>query len=148
MHNNLLYRAFLIGVLLTALWYTGTALYHYYTFSTLTAQTRPISMEWTIHEVAEDEFYLEASYSFLANQTTFQGKTSWPRIFYRNRWAAQQDEKFMEKQHQIVWFNANNPNHSSLQKNFPYKECISAAFLWGLFLYFLWLGFYVTKFKT
>lgn len=148
MHSNLLYRGFLAAIFLTSLWYTGIAAYRYYTFSSLTAQTHPLSMQWTVHEVAEDDFYLEAAYSFNVDNKSFNGKTAWPRLFYRNKWAAEKDAPHMEKQHQIIWFNPHNPNHSSLQKSFPIKECISAVFLWGLFLYFLWLGYYVTKFKT
>lgn len=148
MHSNLLFRAFLICVFLITIWYTITAIYRYHNYSSLSGQTRPLSMQFSVKEVAEDEFYLEASYTFQANGRSFTGKSDWPRMPYLNRWAAEKDEPYIEKTHQTVWFDPQNPKNSSLQNNFPFKECISAIFLWGLFLYFVWLGFYVTKFKT
>lgn len=148
MHSNVIYRAFLLAASFVTLWYSGNAFYKYYNYSRLTAQTTLSSSNWHIHEVAEDEFYLEANYTFSNNQKIYAGQTSWPREFYRNQWAAEKDIPYFQKHRNIVWFNPANPHHSSLQKSFPLKECISAALLWGLLLYFIWIGFYVNKFKT
>lgn len=147
MHSNLFYRAFLLMIFLVALWYTVIAAYRYHSYFKLTDQVRVNSIEWDVKEVADDEFYLEARYTFVVKDRSFSGKTSWPTEFYRNRWAAEKDQPYFTKQYRVVWYDQNNPDHSSLQKKFPFKECISAIFLWALLLYFLWLGYYVTKFK-
>lgn len=148
MHSNWLYRGFLLGVLIAALWYSGLAGYRYYNYSRLTSSVRPASINWQIKEKAEDEFIFEASYTFNIKGRTYIGSTSWPKQFYRNRQAAEQDRSGFAKQYQFIWFNPNNPEHSSLQIKLPIKECVSAVILWGLFLYFVWLGFYVAKFKA
>lgn len=147
MHSNPLYRAFLLVVILATLWYSGIALYRYHNFSRLSTQTPLISSEWHIREVSEDKFFLEALYTFSTGKEIVEGNTSWPRDFYRSSWAAEKDIPYYQKHHYIVWYDLSNPHHSSLQKSFPLKECVSAILLWGLLLYFIWLGFYVTKFK-
>ncbi|MBA3815852.1 MAG: DUF3592 domain-containing protein [Parachlamydiaceae bacterium] len=147
MHKNTIYRAFLLAVILVTLWYSGIAIYRYYNYGRLTAQASLTSSEWQIQEVAEDEFYLEATYKFSVRQQVYAGRTSWPREFYRNRWAAEKDIPYVQKHHSVVWYQPSNPTHSSLQKKFPLKECLSAIVLWGLLLYFTWLGFYITRFK-
>jgi hypothetical protein len=67
---------------------------------------------------------------------------------FRNRWGAQEAITQYAAKEWRVWFDHKDPDYSSLQKKFPLKECVSAIFLWGLLLYFLWLGFYVAKFNS
>jgi hypothetical protein len=148
MHKNIFWQAFLIVIFLIVLWYTGVALYRYYTYSRLTSFTQAIQIEWTVRERASDEYVLEASYLFEANGTSQKGKMDLKHEIYRNRWAAEQMIPQYTKRNWTVWYDPSQPNHSSLQKSFPLKESISAGFLWILFFYFLWLGFYVAKYKT
>lgn len=148
MHNNAIYRAFLLTIMLVTFWYSGVAVYRYYNYARLTAQTQLTSSVWKVHEVAEDEFYLEAFYTFSTGQKTYEGSTSWPGEFYRNSWGAEKDIPYFQKHRRVVWFSPSNPHHSSLQKKFPLKESVSAILLWGLLFYFIWIGFYVSKFKV
>lgn len=148
MHNNLLYRGLLLAVAMAALWYSSLAGYRYYKYSHLTDQARPASIDWQVKEQADDDFIMEAFYTFNIGDRTFSGSTSWPQEFYRNRRAAEQDKPYFAKHYPLIWFDAGNPTHSTLQKRVPFKECILAAILWCIFLYLAWLGFYVAKFKS
>ncbi len=149
MHNNFLWQAFLVVVLLVTLAYSGIALYHYYAYSHLTAQTDDISaMHWQIQEKSDTAFVVKADYTFTIQQQAFEGSTAWTKEPYLNRYAAEQAIKLMTGEHWQVWYDQHNPHRSSLQKQFPIKECLSALFLWVLLLYFVWLGYYVAKFKT
>lgn len=149
MHKNLLWQAFLTVVLLVALGYSGIALYHYYAYARLTVHTTSItSMQWQIQEKADDEYILKTDYVFNVGEQAFQGSTLWPREPYRNRYAAEQIIKARSGEHWQVWYDEKDPRHSSLEKHFPLKECLSAIFLWGLLFYFVWLGYYVAKFKN
>ncbi len=148
MHSNALYRAFLLAVLLITFWYTGVAIYRYYHYTQLKSRVHLTSSEWKVHEKAEDEFYLETHYAFTDGLKQYEGEASWPQEFYRNSWAAEKDIPYFKNKYAMVWYNPHNPHISSLQKRFPLKEALSAIVLWGLLVYFLWLGFYVTKFKN
>jgi hypothetical protein len=148
MHKNYLWQAFIAVVFATTLWYTAVAIYSYYSYSHLKAQTTPSAMDWDIEEKSDEDYVVKAIYRFEFQNKSYPGNTSFTDTPYRNHWAAEQAAKEISKKDWKIWFDPQNPHHSSLQKEFPFKECISAAFLWGLVLYFLWLGFYVAKFKN
>lgn len=148
MHKNLLWQAFLLVIFIAALWYSIIALYSYYSYSYLEAQTTMTSINWNIEEKSPEEYFLKASYHYNFKGNTYQGFTLFADTPYRNPYAAEQAIKEKSLHSWKLWFDPHDPHHSSLQKIFPLKECISATFLWGLLLYFLWLGFYVAKFKN
>lgn len=148
MHKNVVWQAFLAIVFAVTLWHSVVALYSYYSYSQLKVQTRLTAINWEIEEESEEYYLLKAVYRFQFKGNSYPGNTAWADEPYRNRWAAEQAAKEFSEQKWKVWFNPNDPHHSSLQKKFPFKQCISAIFLWGLLLYFLWLGFYVTRFKS
>lgn len=148
MHKNFIWQAFLLIVFLATLWYTVIATYRYYSYIRLTAKTTPASMQWDIQEVSDEDYVLSANYGFKVGDQSFTGTTSWTKEPYRNHYAAEKAQEEFTAQNLVVWYDPSSPEHSSLQKELPLKECISAIFLWGLLLYFLWISFYVAKFKT
>lgn len=149
MHKNLFWQGFLAVVLLTTLGYSAVAVYRYYQYVRLTAETPTISaMQWDVEQKADDEFIIGVQYVFKVGQQEFKGETKWPKERFLNRYAAEEGIKEFSARKWRVWYDSSDPHHSSLEKNFPFKECLSALFLWGLFFYFLWLGFYVAKFKS
>lgn len=148
MHKNTLWQGFLVIVFLVTLWYSAIAGYRYYNYSILSRHSPIDSIQWEVLEISEENYILKASYTFQVNSTKYSGVTSWPKESYRNTFAAYQALKEFAALPRNVWYNPHNPANSSLQKSFPLKECISALVLWGILLYFLWLGFYVSKFKV
>ncbi|MEI8365335.1 MAG: hypothetical protein WCF65_02860 [Parachlamydiaceae bacterium] len=148
MHRNFLWQAFLGIVALATLWYSCIAAYRYYSYSRLDGHAETSTISWIIEEHATDTFTLKANYQFTANQAVHHGTTRYPDDNYLNQWAAEQAAKSNTKHPWTVWYDQSHPDTSSLQKNFPFKECLSAIILWGLLLYFLWLGFYVSRYKS
>jgi hypothetical protein len=147
MPKSTLWQAFLIVVGCIALWYTVMAGYRYYNYARLTAQTSPLSVDWNVVEISEESFIPQATYTFKVEKEVFSGETTWTGQTYLNRWGAEQSLSEFSSQERKVWYDASDPHHSSLQKKFPFKESISAGVLWALWLYFLWLSYYVSRFK-
>lgn len=147
MHKNFIWQSFLLVVLLTTLWYTGKAAYKYYGYARLTQKAIATDMKWSIQELSDEDYILESQYTFKVGDHLFQGMTSFANTPYRNQYSATKAKAEMSAQKWIVWYDASNPHNSSLQKDFPLKECVYAILLWGLMLYFLWISFYVAKFK-
>jgi hypothetical protein len=148
MHKNLIWLSFLAFVFLMMLWFTAIALYAFYSYHQLKVQTTVSSIDWDIQQRSEDAYFFIAHYQFLFQGHTYSGTTSFPNDIYLNRWTAEQDLKAGRGKQWKVWFDPSYPNHSSLEHHFPVKQIFSAVCLCGLFLYFLWLGFYVSRFKT
>lgn len=148
MHQNLLWQALLGILFLCTLWYTASATYQYLSYTKLTSQKVPTTIQWSIEKKSEDKFILEAHYQFTTEEKSFSGTTNWQEEPYRNQWGAERAIKENLKKNWLIWYDKKNPQHSSLKKHFPFKEIISAVFLWILFLYFLWIGYYATTFKS
>lgn len=148
MHKNLFWQAFLVVVFSVALWHTGIALYSYYHYAHLKAKIAVTSIDWQIEEKSDENYFLKAFYQYDFRGKSFSGNTVFSEDAYRNHWAAEQAIKEFSSENWKVWFDPQDPAYSSLQKKFPFKEWVSAAILWALTLYFLWLGYYITRFKN
>lgn len=148
MHKNYLWQAFLTVVVAATLWYTLSAIYAYYSYSHLKAQASPSTLDWEIVQKSDEDYPVKASYTFEFNNKSYPGSTTFTDTPYRNHWSAEQAVKELSQRKWKIWYDPQNPHHSSLEKKFPFKAVISAVFLCGLILYFLWLGFYVAKFKS
>lgn len=146
MHKNIFWQFFLFIVGACTVWYSVVAWHAYYRYSHLTAYTVPSAMSWEVEEKSEEHYLLKAFYRFNFQGKSFTGTSVLTDEAYRNLWGAQKALPEYAAKEWRVWFDSHNPDYSSLQKKFPIKECLSAIFLWGLLLYFLWLGFYVAKF--
>lgn len=148
MHKNFIWQAFLLLVGVATVWYTVSAVTRYYVYSHLTRSTEASSLNWTIHEKNEDGYFIEGDYRFNVAEKQFEGRTSWPDQLYLNRLGAEHGVAEFSQRPWVVWYDPAYPERSTLDKSFPFKETLYAALLWLLFLYFIWLGFYVARYKT
>ncbi len=146
MHNNPFFLALLGTIALALLWFTGVAGYRYYQYITLSEKTPATTISWSIKEYARDAFGVHADYSFVVANQPVQGEYTFKET-YLNAWAAEQQMQKYSARKWNIWYQPGHVHHSALQKKFPTKECASAMVLGGLLLYFLWLGFYVNKYR-
>lgn len=119
-----------------ALWFSGLALTELYTYSMLTAHTPAQSIQWSVVEASEERYLLQGTYVFFVEDAQYSGATTLQQR-YRNAWAANQAIPEHASQQWKVWYSPTHLTHSALQKNFPFKECISALILWGIAVYFI-----------
>lgn len=135
--------AFFLFIGAVILWFTASAGYQLYQYAVLQEKTFAKKIEWSVVEVTDEKYVLNAQYTFDLDGTSFSGNTRMTSLSFRNQWAAEQSIPKYDKQQWEVWYSPGNPHHSTLQKNFPLKECLSAALLWGIMGYFLWLQYYL-----
>jgi len=147
MHKNPVWLALLVLISLIALWFSAIALYDLYGYLTLTETVPAEKINWSIKEESPESFQIVADYTFIVNDQHYAGSTTFKDWPYRNPWGAQSALLEREKQQWSVWYSPRNKHHSSLQKSFPIQECITMGVLWGLLLYFLWLGSYVARYQ-
>lgn len=136
----------LFGIfILIALWFTSYALHDVYTYARLYAEAPATSVILSVKEVTDERYHLQARYTFTASNTMYSGETLLTSPPYRNGWAAKQAISEYKNHAWKVWYSPQNPQHSSLQKSFPFKECLSALILWGLLFYSIGLKKYVIR---
>jgi len=73
---------------------------------------------WEVQEASSDRYFLTAYFSFDAEGKSFSGKTRFAQSFYFNLDSAilALKEKAAHAESCSVWYNRENPMHSTLQK--------------------------------
>lgn len=130
---------------LAALWFSWVAGRELYTYSVLTTHVKAQNVNWSVVELSDERYVLRADYLFRVDGDEHTGFTVFERMPYRNAWAANKAISGHSDKQWEVWYSPRNLLYSSLQKNFPFKECISAGILWGLLIYFIGLKMYCAK---
>jgi len=148
MHKNKFWLGFLALITLTMGWFTWQTLSKTKDYFALSDLTTPSSITWSAIKMGEDHYLLSANYSFLLAKKEITKTEILTTPIYPNPWAAELAASKQEGKKWHIWYAPNDPKHASLYKHFPTKELISTIILWGVWIYFLWLGFYVTKFSN
>ncbi len=106
------------------------------------------NIKWQVEQLNEDRWIIKADYRFKIKNKEYRGETLFKNDLYWNSWAAESALKVYSQKDWMVWYSSSNPQYSSLQKNFPLKECISTGILWIILIYFFGLGYYVATRKN
>ena len=147
MHKNYVWLCFLSLITGAVGWYILKTLYAIYLYTLLTAQAPIEQISWGVEQIKEDQYVIRANYTFIVKNKEFEGKTLFTNDIHLNPDSAEASIKVYSSENWPVWFSSRDPRNSSLQKNFPLKESVSAGILWAILLYFYGLGYYVAKRK-
>lgn len=145
MRRNPLWLLFLAIIGLGTLGYTGYAGFKVWNYSRLDRQTAVQDIHWTVTMHSDEAFIPHARYHFTVKGKIYEGQTLWKET-YLNEWTAQEAIKRIQEPI-TVWYDESSPEHSTLEKVFPFKESFSAVSLWIICLYFVCLDTYV-RFKN
>ena len=143
MHKNKFWLGFLIFVILVTLGNVSLATYRYLSYRQLQAQAPLLNFSTEINEISDTYYFVEVNYTFLVNGKTHSGNSFSTERHFLNHWAAEEEEKAFNARPPKVWYDPNNPEHSTLVKKFPLRDIGSSLALIGLLVYFLWLGYRV-----
>jgi hypothetical protein len=138
MHQNL-FRLWLVLLVTSgaiALWYSGVALVGVCKFSLLNTQTSAEVMRWQVREISSSRFAVEADYQFTVKDVTYHGKTKFENPQFLNRFAAENYIANIGAKPWKMWYRESNPTRSSLEREFPQKNCLQALLTVGVFAYF------------
>lgn len=143
MHKNKIWLAFLGIMTLAVLWFSVGAVNLLFAYSQVTGQTPATVSEWKAQKLSDDEYYLQAHYSYEVENETYQGDWNYTNPLYINELAANKAIEERQEESFVAWYNPEYPKQSQLERFFPYKQLFSATILWALLFYFYWLGYYV-----
>ena len=143
MHKNPYWLLFLGIIGAGVLCYSSMTFKDLYQYQRLDTSIIPSIFKAELKELSEDEAGVLIVYQFSVGAAHYEG--SEVVAILPNTPAAEQELTKFEKQDWRVWYDSAAPSYSALKKKFPLKESISSLILWGIFLYFVCLGYYVTK---
>jgi len=95
--------------------------------------------KWEIVEKGSSQFAIKAYFSFETEGRVYQGKTTFSKPYHLNRISAEKQIKIYTEQPWSVWHQLSHPEHSSIERIFPFKKCLYSLVLLGIFFYFIFL---------
>lgn len=107
-------------------------------YFSLNREVETLSTQWSVSEKSPSSFALHVSYLFdPIKKAPLQGAMELPKPYFLNLPAAQCAMEGFAQKSWKVFYNDKNPSINSLQKNFPFKECLQSLLTLGVFVYFL-----------
>lgn len=143
MHRNPVWLIFLALFSLVVFWYAGDAVYKIYRYEQMTSKTYPSSIDLEVTDPGSSRYYYISTYTIDIDGKTYEASEQLREPIFRNKAAAEAFKDEYLNDSWTVWYAPKNPNQSTLQKSYPFKELMYALCLFGLLCYFLWLGFKV-----
>ncbi len=140
-----LWLALMMFTAAVSLWYTGKAAHGLWVYSRLSAQTQAVPKEWGVLETGSSEYSLFSRYAYRIGDQEYEGKTIFKKPSFLNRASAEASIKDWSTHSWNVWFDPSSPLYSSLQKIFPFKNCIHALLSLGILCYFYYLRSYAQR---
>lgn len=123
-------------------WGTGKSLVEY---SRLSHQTDAFIIDWKPLKISDENFTIEAKYTFILAEAQFFGKYTFDKQQFPNLWGVESTIKSLSSKKWKVWYNPSNFEQTSLQKFFPFKDCFYTFILASLLIYFFFLGRYISN---
>ncbi len=115
--------------------YSGIAAFKYYEYWRISSSVEPSSLNWVVIKKNEESFYPATLYGYKNNNLDYTGKTLWSSR-YLNEWTASEAIERLKKVRLNVWFDATEPEISTLERIFPLKSIVYSIILFFLFVYF------------
>lgn len=143
MHQNRFFQIFLLIIVSVTLFFTGKmafALYDHYTF---TVSTPVQTMEWKKEQTLRGNFFLVAHYRYVVDGNLYESEVAMPNLTAKSLRGIDVLMGKLEKESWSAWFSPFSPEHSLLNKTYPWKICFYTATLWGICIYFISVGFYI-----
>lgn len=126
---------FSLSVAIT-LWFTTLAVYEFWGYHRLNAQTSFQEGKWSVREKSPSQFFIEVAYTYAVDGVVYPGTTLFKTSPYPNPQAARLALPSWEKRIWKVWYVESRPEISSLQKTIPMKTIVHAILTWGISIYF------------
>lgn len=119
-----------------AMWFSGEAVAKLWKYSRLDSRAPASVLNWEVRDLPSARFAVAAAYSFEIKGFSYEGETVFEYPQFLNRYAAENCLKLLEAQRWQAWYRGDSPSLSSLEKEFPQKQCLQALLTVGVFAYF------------
>lgn len=136
----------LLGIAFSISLFTlGKASYGCLKYVLLSSKQNAYIDNWKIEEKNSSSFSIEISYHFFINDKKVLGKTELAKPFFLSRKAAEEAVETLQKKSWSVFFPPSHIEMNTLQRHFPFRDCIHALLSIGVVIYFLILKRWVHR---
>lgn len=121
------------------LWFGGKAIFELRDYYCLQKHTSATILQWKVEEKGGKSF-IATRYSFELGERKYEGETRFKEPIFLNTLSAESEMKKWQSYTWAAWYDPDRPDHSSLQKLFPYKSSVYALIVLGVLGYFFLLN--------
>lgn len=100
---------------------------------------------WQVQEIDSASFAVQISYHFFVNGQEIAGKTELAKPFFPSHKSAEAAIKTLQQKPWKAFYSPKYVKKNSLQKAFPFRDCIHALLSLGVLIYFFILKKWVQK---
>lgn len=110
----------------------------FFNYANSTAKTKPYKIDFIEESDIFGNLRLKGKYLFHFKDKTYSNEDIVDTNFLNSYAIEKAKEHYVNNIN--IWFDPNNPTHSSLHHRIPLKEAVYLMILWSVGIYFLWLG--------
>ncbi|MBN2479881.1 MAG: hypothetical protein JXA94_06605 [Parachlamydiales bacterium] len=126
------------------IYFSAVAINKVYKYLILNEKTYAVDKKFEIKNKNDDYFYVVLSFEYEAFNKKYSKNVSLKGKFL-NQFSAKEFIDKSSNKKLLIFFNKKNPNIFSIEKKFPYKNCIYAFITIGILIYFLILKAYISR---
>lgn len=129
----------LIITALVSVFFLGKACLGTIGYFSLDGKTKAFVDSWQMEEKDPASFALKACYHFFIGEEKVLGQTEFMKPYFFNKESAEKAIKKLRVQEWEVFYSTSKKQKNSLQKAFPFQDCIHAFLTLGILIYFIFL---------
>jgi hypothetical protein len=119
-----------------ASWFSIITFKELWDYMQLNAQAPATILKWEARDLGASRFGIAAEYIYEVDGISYRGSTVFKKQCFLNRFTAENHLKLLKNRRLRVWHRKGNPSFSSLEREFPQKDCLQALLTVGVFAYF------------
>lgn len=134
-----LYKVWMTLLLISggiAAWFSVTAGSKIWKYARLNATVPATVTKWEILDLPSSRFAVAGGYRYDIGSVAYEGETIFEYPQFLNRFAAENYLKQLRVSNWNAWYRKSSPSVSSLEREFPQKDCLQAILTIGVFGYF------------
>lgn len=143
MQRNLAWPIFLSVVSLFVVVFTSLLSIDLYRYHHRGNSSPVKEIEASVFKVSNNRYQIELDYLYLIQGKEYSRHQLLKKTTYKNVWLANQAIDSIKVGETPVWYHPNEPQLGTLEKAFPYRRLFSTIVLFGIFIYFCFLGKYM-----
>jgi hypothetical protein len=135
----------LVITALVSVFFLGKACLGTMGYFSLDGKTKAFVDSWQMEEKDPAAFSLKASYHFFIGKEKILGQTEFMKPYFLNKESAEKAIKKLSSQEWEAFYSSSKKQKNSLQRAFPFQDCIHAFLTLGILVYFIFLKQYLKR---
>ncbi len=133
---NKVFNGLVVVTALVSVFFLGKASLGIWGYFSLDGKAKAFTEGWKVEEKDSSSYSILVSYHFFVEKERVEGQIEFVKPYFLNKESAEKAIKKLSLQDWEVFFPKTNVWKNSLQRTFPFQDCIHAFLVLGILVYF------------